>query len=81
MKITNVAILILAIALALYILVPGLSWAEDGPALYTAKGSGFYAMRIPSGLGEFTRESGFSLGANAIHQVEAECLTGNAKKP
>ncbi len=34
MKITNVAMLILAIALALYILIPSLSWAEDGTALY-----------------------------------------------
>ena len=57
MKITNVTILILAIALALYILVPGLSWAEDGSALYTAKGSAFHVMRIPSGLGELARET------------------------
>ncbi len=30
MKTTKIAILILGIALALYILIPGLSWAEDG---------------------------------------------------
>ena len=29
MRITKIAILILAIALALYILIPSLSWAED----------------------------------------------------
>jgi hypothetical protein len=32
MKIKRVAILVLAIALALYILVPSLSWAKDGSA-------------------------------------------------
>ena len=47
---SKVGLLILAIALALYILIPSLSWAEDGPALYTAKGSAFHAMRIPIGL-------------------------------
>jgi len=31
MKITQVALLILAIALALYILIPSLSWAMLGP--------------------------------------------------
>jgi hypothetical protein len=33
MKTTKIAMLILAIALALYILIPGLSWANDGTAL------------------------------------------------
>ena len=33
MRITKIAILILAIALALYILIPSLSWAEDGVAV------------------------------------------------
>jgi len=37
MKITKIAVLILAIAAALYILIPGLSWAEDGTALYKVK--------------------------------------------
>ena len=39
MKITKVAILILAIALALYVLIPSLSWAEDGVAVYTVTSS------------------------------------------
>ena len=37
MKPTKLTLLILAIALALYILIPGLSWAEDGDTLYNAK--------------------------------------------
>ena len=36
MKANKIAMVILAIALALYILIPGLSWAEDGTALQTA---------------------------------------------
>ena len=36
MKTNKIAMVILAIALALYILIPGLSWAEDGTALQTA---------------------------------------------
>ena len=35
MKTNKIAMVILAIALALYILIPGLSWAEDGAALQT----------------------------------------------
>jgi len=37
MKITKTAILILAIALALYILIPSLSWAEDGVAVTSSR--------------------------------------------
>jgi len=33
MKTTKIAMLILAIAVALYILIPSLSWAEDGTAV------------------------------------------------
>jgi len=37
MKMTKIAVLILVIAAALYILIPSLSWAEDGTALYKVK--------------------------------------------
>jgi len=37
MRVTKIALLILAIAIALYILIPGLSWAEDRAALYKSK--------------------------------------------
>jgi len=36
MKTTKIVILILAIAAMLYILVPGLSWSEDGVAPFKA---------------------------------------------
>jgi hypothetical protein len=37
MKATRLAILILAIALALYMFIPSLSWAADGAAMYKTK--------------------------------------------
>ena len=56
MKMTKIAMLILTVAVALFILVPSLSWAEDGAALYKAKcamchgpdGAGKPAAKIPS---------------------------------
>ena len=39
MKITKIAMIILAIALALYILIPSLSWAEDGTAVHGGRSS------------------------------------------
>lgn len=56
MKITKIAMLILTVAVALFILIPSLSWAEDGAALYKAKcamchgpdGAGKPAAKIPS---------------------------------
>jgi cytochrome c553 len=56
MKTTKIAMLILTIAVALFILIPSLSWAEDGAALYKAKcamchgpdGAGKPAAKIPS---------------------------------
>jgi len=56
MKTTKIAALVLTIAVALFILIPSLSWAEDGAALYKAKcaachgadGAGKPAAKIPS---------------------------------
>ena len=39
MKTTKIALLVLAIAVVLYILIPRLSWAEDGVDRSRAKGS------------------------------------------
>ncbi len=81
MKVTKIAILILAMAAVLYILIPSLSWAEDGTTLSKAQCSAFHAMRIRLGLSEFARATGSNLRVNAIRQIEAGCPTGNAKKP
>jgi len=59
MKTTKIAVLVLTIAVVLFILIPGLSWAEDGAALYKAKcsachgadGAGKPAMKAPSLIG------------------------------
>jgi len=51
MKITKIAMLILAIAVALYILIPSLSWAEDGAALSNMK---CWVCHGPDGAGEPT---------------------------
>jgi mono/diheme cytochrome c family protein len=56
MKMTKLAMLVLTIAVALFILIPNLSWAEDGAALYKTKcaachsadGAGKPAAKIPS---------------------------------
>jgi mono/diheme cytochrome c family protein len=60
MKITKLAVLVATIAIALFILIPNLSWAEDGAALYKAKcaachgadGAGKPAAKIPSLIGD-----------------------------
>jgi cytochrome c553 len=56
MKTTKLVMLVMTIAVALFILIPNLSWAEDGAALYKAKcamchgpdGAGKPAMKAPS---------------------------------
>lgn len=56
MKMTKIAGLVLTIAVALFILIPSLSWAEDGSAIFKAKcaichgpdGAGKPAAKIPS---------------------------------
>lgn len=50
MKLTKLAILVLAIAVALMVMVPSLSWAgEDGAAVYKAKCA---ACHGPDGAGK-----------------------------
>jgi len=56
MRMTKLTIIVLTIAVALFVLVPGLSWAEDGAALYKTKcaachgldGAGKPAAKVPS---------------------------------
>lgn len=60
MKTTKLAVLVATIAIALFILIPNLSWAEDGAALYKAKcaachgadAAGKPAAKIPSLIGD-----------------------------
>jgi len=56
MKMTKLVVLVVTIAVGLFILVPGLSWAQDGAGIYKAKcaachgadGAGKPAAKIPS---------------------------------
>jgi mono/diheme cytochrome c family protein len=56
MRITKLAIVVAVIALALFLLLPNLSWAEDGASLYKTKcaachgadGAGKPAAKIPA---------------------------------
>jgi mono/diheme cytochrome c family protein len=56
MKISKLVLLVLVIAFALFLVVPNLSWADDGAALYKAKcaachgadGAGKAAAKIPA---------------------------------
>jgi mono/diheme cytochrome c family protein len=60
MKTTKLVMLVMTIAVALFILIPNLSWAEDGAALYKAKcaachgpdAAGKPAMKAPSLMGD-----------------------------
>jgi hypothetical protein len=56
MKTTKLVMLVMTIAVALFILIPNLSWADDGGTLYKAKGAACHgadaagkpAAKIPS---------------------------------
>jgi cytochrome c6 len=60
MKTTKLVMLVLTIAVALFILIPSLSWAEDGAGIYKAKcaachgadGAGKPAAKIPGLTGD-----------------------------
>jgi len=60
MKTTKLVMLVMTIAVALFILIPNLSWADDGASVYKAKcaachgadGAGKPAAKIPSLTGD-----------------------------
>ena len=64
MKTMKIAVLVLTIAVALFVLIPSLSWAEDGAAIYKAKcavchgpdGTGKSAAKIPSLVSDDTKK-------------------------
>ncbi len=66
MKMTKVAMLVLTIAVALFILIPSLSWAaDDGASLFKTKcaachgadGAGKPAAKIPSLIGDEAKKA------------------------
>jgi mono/diheme cytochrome c family protein len=81
MKTTKLVVLVMTIAMALFILMPSLSWAEDGGAIYKAKcamchgadAAGKPAAKIPSLIGDDAKKlSDADLTA---------AVTGKAKHP
>lgn len=81
MKTTKLVMLVLTIAVALFILIPNLSWAEDGAAIYKAKcamchgpdAAGKPAMKAPSLIDDAAKKkSDADLSA---------AVTGTAKHP
>lgn len=64
MKTTKLVMFVLTIAVALFILIPNLSWAEDGAAIYKAKcaachgadATGKPAAKIPSLVSDDTKK-------------------------
>lgn len=81
MKTTKLVVLVMTIAMALFIMMPSLSWAEDGAGLYKAKcaachgadATGKPAAKIPSLVSADEKAKSDSDVAAAI--------TGTAKHP
>jgi len=79
MKTTKLVMLVMTIAVALFILIPNLSWAEDGAATYKAKcamchgpdAAGKPAMKAPSLISDEAKKKSDGDLATAI--------TGTAK--
>lgn len=93
MKTTKVAMLVLTIAVALFILIPNLAWAEDGAALYKAKcamchgpdGAGKPAAKIPSLLTDEVKAKSDDditkfLASNPKHAAVAKALNPDQTK-
>jgi cytochrome c553 len=81
MKTTKLVMLVMIIAVTMFILIPNLSWADDGAALYKAKcvachgvdAAGKPAMKAPSLISDDEKKKSDADLAGAI--------TGTAKHP
>lgn len=94
MKTTKLVVLIVTIAIALFILIPNLSWAaEDGAALYKAKcaachgadGAGKPAAKIPALKSDEVKKKSADditsfLGSNPKHAGVAKALNPDQTK-
>jgi mono/diheme cytochrome c family protein len=94
MKMTKLVVLIVTIALALFILIPNLSWAaEDGAAIYKAKcaachgadGAGKPAAKIPALKSDDMKKKSADditsfLGSNLKHAGVAKALNPDQTK-
>ena len=76
MSTTKLGLLILAIALALYILLPGLSWGQDAAARFTADRSECGGVSVVSGL-DAKYTSSKTLQRRNLNAQEALANQGN----
>lgn len=93
MKTMKIAMLVLTIAVALFVLLPNLAWAEDGAALYKAKcaachgpdGAGKPAVKAPSLISDEAKKKTDEeitkfLASNAKHAGVAKALNEEQTK-
>jgi len=88
MKTTKIAALVLTIAVALFILIPSLSWAEDGAALYKAKcaachgadAAGKPAMKAPALAGKAEADVTKGIAETAKHPAPVKALSADDAK-
>jgi len=88
MKTTKIAVLVLTIAVALFILIPSLSWADDGAALYKAKcaachganGEGKPAMKAPAVAGKPAADVEKAIAETAKHPAPVKGLSADDAK-
>src|ERR1700740_95848 len=81
MKTTKLVMLVMTIAVALFILIPNLSWADDGASVYKAKcaachgadAAGKPAAKIPSLISDDSKK--------ASDDELAKAVTEKAKHP
>ena len=88
MKTTKIAMLVLTIAVALFILIPSLSWADDGAALYKAKCSACHgadaagkpAMKAPALAGKPAADVIKGVAETAKHPAPVKGLAADDVK-
>jgi mono/diheme cytochrome c family protein len=88
MKTTKIAALVLTIAVALFILMPSLSWAEDGGTLYKAKCSACHgadaagkpAMKTPALAGKAEADIVKGIAETAKHPAGVKGLAADDAK-
>jgi len=88
MKTTKIAVLVLTIAVALFVLIPSLSWADDGATLYKAKcaachgadGAGKPAAKIPAIAGKAEADTTKGITDTAKHPAPVKGLSADDVK-
>ena len=88
MKTTKIAALVLTIAVALFILIPSLSWADDGATLYKAKcaachgadAAGKPAMKAPALAGKPAADVTKGITETAKHPAPVKGLAADDVK-